>query len=132
MYIKTETNNSEPEIGYSLDKEIYEGVMGSEKLSSPAKLVLRNLIDRLQGKRYAWPSQARIGSDLGLSSRQVRNLLSELISKGVISKQRGSYDLDIGKKFQSNIYDLINILRPYRKAALKDDTNTDLLEGQGE
>jgi hypothetical protein len=115
-------DNLEPEIGYVLDKDIYNKIMAYPKLSSAAKLVLRNLIDRLQGKRYAWPSQARIGSDIGLTSRQVRNLLGELIKNGIISKQRGSYNLDLGKKFQSNTYDLINILKPYRKAALKDDT----------
>lgn len=112
----------EPEIGYSPNKPALEIIMSNKNISSAAKLVLRNLIDRLQGKRYAWPSQARIGADLGLSSRQVRNLLSELIRNGIISKQRGSYNLDIGKKFQSNIYDLYFVLKPYRKAALRDDT----------
>lgn len=95
---------------FRLNQFTYKKVMQDKNLSPGAKLVLYNLVSRLGGKNYSFPSQEKIGNDVGLSARQVRNHLRALRRRGLISWQRGAFNPKTKSKLNSNRYDLSELL----------------------
>lgn len=108
--------NSKYTVRYKVDKEQLRVILAipSSELSSGAKLVLLNLIQRLGGKNHVWPKQETIGKDVGLGVKQVGNHLKKLLLKGYIQKSRGGIVTKEGYKPTSNRYFLDAILIPYR------------------
>lgn len=68
------------------------------------------LLSRTGGKSYCWPSQITIGKDLGVTDRQVRNLLKELLNRKVIFWKRGSFNPNTNIKAKTNKYDLSRLM----------------------
>jgi len=97
---------------YSLNKNKFKKILSNPKIPSGAKLVLYNLIERLGGKRYCWPSQKRIAQDIGLSERQIRYHLAKLKKMGIIYWKKGTFNLEKGYPIKANEYDLSRILTP--------------------
>ncbi len=88
-----------------------EKILSDKNISSGAKLVLLNLVSRIGGKDFAFPSQKRIARDVGLSDRQVRNLLKELKEKVNLLWCEGAVNPETNKKLRSNKYVLTDMLR---------------------
>lgn len=57
-------------------------------LSSSAKLVYCMILRRAQAKDYCFPGQERIGKDLGMSERTVREAIKELEKSGCLKMIR--------------------------------------------
>ena len=79
-------------------------------LSPGAKLCYARLVRYAGDKGYCWPSQKELAAEIGMSDRQVRNYLAELISFDFIRvRQRGLR--------RSNIYQFVlhAIFEPDRK-----------------
>lgn len=95
---------------YKINKFKLQKILANKKVSSGAKLVLMNLLFRTGGKNFAFPSQIRIASDLGLSARQIRNHLSVLKSHRILKWEKGAYNPKTKSKINSNKYDLSEIL----------------------
>lgn len=113
MQIKTEENSIEntpqPEYYYSKNHQAIKLVLASN-LSMGAKVMVFYLISRAGGKRYCWPSQKTISKDIGVSERQVRNLLRELLNRKVIFWKRGSLNPKTNRAAKSNEYDLSRLM----------------------
>ncbi|KKQ92221.1 MAG: hypothetical protein UU16_C0035G0034 [Candidatus Woesebacteria bacterium GW2011_GWA2_40_7] len=95
---------------FKLDTYTFKKVMQDKNIPPGAKLVLYNLISRLGGKNYSFPSQERIAKDIGLSARQVRNHLVALRRRGLITWKRGAFNPKTKGKLNSNQYDLSELL----------------------
>ena len=100
---------------YKSNKFKIEQILANKTIPPGAKLVLFNLLHRAGGKNYAFPSQKRIASDIGLGDRQVRYHLELLSKKGVIRWIRGAKNPRTGNKVNSNRYDLSSILMEVKK-----------------
>lgn len=104
------------QIKYSPDGQKIAVVLEDPKISSGAKLVLFSLIHMLGGKSYCFPSQRYIGKRIGLSERQVRNLIDELKQHGVITWTRGVLNPKTHKIANVCKYDLSNLLKLKEKS----------------
>ena len=72
---------------------------------SPSELkVLISLSLRMDDKRKAYPSVARIAHDTGYSDRQVIRTLQQLEKRGLISRKKRR---DSRKKYRSNLYTIL-------------------------
>ena len=72
---------------------------------SPSELkVLISLSLRMDDKRKAYPSVARIARDTGYSDRQVIRTLQRLDKRGLISRKKRR---DSSKKYRSNLYTIL-------------------------
>jgi DNA-binding transcriptional MocR family regulator len=67
-------------------------------LSLGAKLLWARLAQYAGQDGACYPSQKRLASDLGLSDRQIRRLISELNSKGFLEKEAPPYKEQIQGK----------------------------------
>lgn len=108
---------------YSLNKDKFKKILSNPKIPSGAKLVLYNLIERLCGKRYCWPSQKRIAQDVGLSERQVRYHLAKLKNMGIIYWKKGSINPEKGYPIKANEYDLSRMLTPKHILTKKEEND---------
>ena len=95
---------------FYIDQPLLKGVLADKDIPSSAKLLLLYLVYRLGGKSYAFPSQKTIAKELGLSERQVRNLVKHLKDKGIIDVARGAINPKTGNMVNSNSYDLSSLL----------------------
>jgi len=95
---------------FVIDQHKFRQILERRDIPASAKLILFNLLYRLGGKSYSFPSQERIGRDIGLTGRNVRKMLKLLKEKGVISWKRGAYNRKTGSKTNSNQYDLSQLL----------------------
>ena len=77
-------NLTKQRIIYKVNQEILKEILADRSIPTGAKLTLLYLIYRLGGKNYTFPSQNRIGKDLGFGDRQVRNHLNVLRKKEII------------------------------------------------
>lgn len=94
---------------------IQNELLDESQLTISARYLLMVLI-RFSGQdESCYPSQAKLAKILNISARQIRNLLSELIRAGLISKKRSGYN-------QSNTY---TVAKQYRKL-----TSTQLTDGK--
>ena len=72
---------------------------------SPSELkVLISLSLRMDERRKAYPSVARIARDTGYSDRQVIRTLHKLDKRGLISRKKRR---DSNKKYRSNLYTIL-------------------------
>ncbi len=107
-------DNKEPI--YRINKFKLDPILADKMIPSGAKLVLFNLIYRAGIKNYAFPSQKRIASDIGLGERQVRYHLELLHKKGIIRWSRGgAVNPKTGSRVNSNSYNLSNILMEVKR-----------------
>lgn len=97
---------------YVRDLLKFQAFLSKKDIPAGAKLVMDNLLYRAGGKDYAFPSQEKIGVDIGLSARQVRNHLTLLHKRGYITWTRKAYNPKIKTYVNSNKYDLSSILKP--------------------
>jgi hypothetical protein len=95
---------------FKLNTFVFRKVMQDKTIPSGAKLVLYNLINRLGGKNFSFPSQNTIATDIGLTERQVRNHLVLLRKIGILSWSRSAFNPKTNKNLNSNRYDLSRIL----------------------
>ena len=68
-----------------------------DALSTNAKLVLLNILERAGEGTNAWPTQQTMATDLALAERTIRNATAELTGLGLVSVQRRGLGL-------SNVY----------------------------
>lgn len=68
-----------------------------DALSTNAKLVLLNILERAGENTNAWPTQQTMCDDLAIAERTVRNATGELVAIGLVSTQRRGLGL-------SNVY----------------------------
>ena len=66
-------------------------------LSTPAKMVLLNLLERQGQDECAWPEQMTISEDTGFSAVTIRKAIAELGQRGFVAQQRRGLG-------QSNVY----------------------------
>ena len=95
---------------FKLNTYVFRKIMQDKSIPSGAKLVLYNLINRLGGKNYSFPSQETIATDIGLTARQVRNHLVLLRKSGVLTWTRSAFNPKTKRNLNSNRYDLSEIL----------------------
>ncbi len=87
-------------------------------LSAGAKLVLLHLIGYTGKHYYCWPAQKTIANKLGMSDRQVRYHLTQLVGLNIIRKLKKGYKIplsDGGTYTRSSAYDLSPVLRKKEK-----------------
>ena len=65
-----------------------EIVNRESNISASVKLIYWHVVQRAGRNGCCWPAQAAIARDLGLTARQVRNLLGELEDLGLIERRR--------------------------------------------
>ncbi len=107
-------------IFYKADKDRVAELLADRSIPPGAKVIILNLIYRLGGKTYSYPSKSKIGKDVGLGSRQVANHLNILKEKGYITWTRGGVNERTGKSFGSNKYFLTNLI--IKKEITKNET----------
>lgn len=69
----------------------------SKELSLGAKLCYGRLVQYIGNNQYCYPSYATLGQELGISERQAKRYVKELIEHGLINKKRRG-------KEQTNLY----------------------------
>lgn len=102
--------NMKKNIFYKADKKRIAEFLAERSIPPGAKVIIFNLIYRMGGKNYSYPSKERIGKDVGLGAKQVGNHLRLLKKKGYITWTRGGVNEVTGKSFSSNKYFLTNLI----------------------
>ena len=74
------------------------------RLSASELKVLISLALRMDEKRQAFPSIARIAHDTGYSERQVIRTLKKLEKRNLVSKEKRR---DSGKRYKNNLYTIL-------------------------
>ena len=82
--------------------QIPNTVLRHKKLSPGAKLTYVGLLSYAWTNESCFPGQARLGEDLGLSERSIRNHLSELQAHGLLKITRRGQGL-------TNVYTLLKL-----------------------
>lgn len=119
----------EVKVFYVPDKKKLATVLAtpSQLLNAGAKLVLLHLITYTGKHYYCWPAQKTIANKLGMSDRQVRYHLTDLINAGVIEKLKKGYRVPLsagGNYSRSSTYDLSAVL--IKKESLRKDSGNAL------
>jgi DNA-binding Lrp family transcriptional regulator len=82
----------------------YREAFRDPKLMPSSKAVLGNLIGYAGVNGKCFPSQETLAHDMGLSPRQIRNILKELKDRGYISWESGEKGKSNKYKFSEEIY----------------------------
>ena len=82
--------------------QISNGLLRDNSVNTQARFVYFLLMSRVFQKDFAYPGQDTLGKEMGISGRQIRNLLKELIEGGWVEVERrgqGKTNIYFLKKF---------------------------------
>lgn len=105
-------------------------ILFAPNLSPASKTLYLLLINYAGNKSYCWPSQSKLATDLGVSTKSIGRWLDELTSHGLITTRRRG-------QTKSNVYYLAKSEQtnsPVRtdKSSIQEQTNSPTNKKQGE